>query len=817
MKANGSSNGKGVRAGGAFAAYRIDPRKADLLISWASLTVFCLYLVRMLFDRTMYRSTCSDWYSAETLRAFSFSLLILRFAVADLWKKLTLKQWMFAGAAEFILFMSYASTGYTFLMDLGIYLILLAGIEMRLILGIYCGTASVVYLTAMFGALSGSIEDLIYYATWGDTFTIRRSLGVVYPTDCAAAWFYLAITFWLLARKLPGIVSVFLMLGTAGLSWRLCRARNSLLCLIAAAVGVSYYYFSEFFIRRKGRRGLLIRIFDEAMVVAFPVFAVVTVLLSWFYPALSNFFKNVMNISGMESFVARFELAYEAFLEYGLTFFGTPFRMVSIGSSALNNGVSEGYNFVDCAYSMIFVRYGLLLLILFGVMYVMQCNRAIRENQRKLLVVMALIALHNVTEHHYPEVCYNITLVLFFASFDEKAIYSPAQSSRRLGRNSRTRAGEKKATGRNGSDPSFREGLKSWLTILYAAAITAGFVFFLPRLLSYGRTLVTLGTFDVKSQRIFLILFLLVMLISAGLFFACLWFLVCRLIAKKAGAGMRWIIGVFTVSVLAGLSGMLWAQNIIEEHIPEYLEQIEGSEPVVEALREGESDGAFAIYVDDIPELYKNHYGEEMITDHLFTGNGLCMEEDCVLITEKKYDLNLLILQGFEYGELPGGQGVYSNSGEATALLEKAGVKMSGTFTSRKKVDLEKQAEEHEMTLSEDGGLVIDGNLESSRDALSGSGIKVYSGTLKVKYRLRLISTTAVSGRIGKLLIRSEGMEPYASRDIMLEDFENDEINNLSLTVELPADLNDLEFPVIADEGTVLEVLKISYGKIDTE
>jgi len=775
---------------------------ADYALTVLSLIVFGLYLVRTIFTRTMFRGAWPDWYCEETLRGAAFVLMILRLAVTDLSKRLTEKQWLLVAFLEFVLAMCYASTEYGFTLDIGIYLILFIGVPARLILGIYCSVSVFVYLIGLIGAQSGAIPDLNYFTYNGDLFTIRRSLGTAYPTDCTAAWFYILLAFWLLSDKIPQIISIVLMLLASAGSYYLCNARNNTICLFIAAAGVLYHWLTEYHIRRIGKRNCLIRIVDCLMTAAFSLFAVITISLSWFYQDFSKLFSGISRIPGTASFVARFSLAHQAFETYGVTLFGSPFTMVGMGSSAVNNGVESGYNFVDCSYCMIFVRYGVMMLILFGVMYVLLCRRAIKEGWRKLLISLAVISLQSVTEHHYAQIYYNITLVLLFAGFD---YMKPGGMTYRSGQRQ-----QEKEINMSGLS-KHRVGL----LILYVAAIIAGVIVFTPRLLSYCRTLVTIGGFAGRSRRLLLIVFLGGMLCAILLFFVCIWltlnsFKRCR--QRKMyclqAAGI-----VLSVLILTG--GVLWVKRVFRIHYPEYQGLLEASSAAIESLGDGSKNNDFNIYVDDIPEYYRERYGSDIISDHFYTENGLCMEKDCVVITDSKQDLNLLIARGFLYGELSDEQGIYTNSEVAQQLLSKAGVDLSTDYITKHEVDLTSLAKKHEMELGNNGEFIIDGNKEESRAVWDEGNITVYSGLLEVEYNLKLVSSEVESGRVGKVLIRSvEYEEPYTVDILNREDFDPDGRCSITLQVSLPEDRGDLAFPVIADEGTVIEVEAITYRKI---
>ena len=766
---------------------------ADRVLRALALLLLCLFLVRTVVHRTTYRGALPGWFSAGNLQIAAAVLVLLRLVLTDLRRRYTVRQWLAIAAAEAGLLLCYAFTRYDFALDTALFMLLFAGISMYDAAKVYALTAGSIYLAALLGAMSGSVRDLVYHRWVGIDVHIRHSLGVVYPTDCAAAWFYLILAVWIAVRWLPPLVTALLMAGGAVAAYRLCDARNSTVCLFAGVLGVLYYILSERSVRKNGQRNRLVRALDALMTAAFPLFAALTISLALFGQKLDAFFRSrgVSATSTLSSVLTRMRVADEAFRTYGFSLFGKAFRMIGAGSTTFYNGSKPGYNFIDCAYCMIFIRYGAVTLAVFTVLYIVLCRRAVREGQRKLLIVLALIALHNVTEHHYTEICYNFTLLLPLAALAPAGTRAAALPDAEQ------------------EEAAKRERKAHLLLLLYIAGICALCVLCLPRALSVARTLVTMGNFAAKKRRLLYLAGSLGILTALTAFFAFAWQLM-----RSRKRMWRDLAGL-ALAALVLIAGAAWARTVLVRKTPVFAKTVEAAAPVMELLEEGARNGRYRIFVDDLPELYRKRYGKEVIADHFFMGDGLCEEKDAVVITKRENELTVLIRCGFRYAELSDQEGLYTNSQEVTDLLGQAGITASAAYTTRSLVNLQRLAALHSLETTEDGGILIDGDSSGADEAMTGKGADIYQGTLSADYEISLVRTTAQSGPVGEVRIRTGRTgEVLASLELTKESFDESGRCTVNLQVPLSGDTEKVEFPVIPYPGTVLEVRQVSYGKI---
>ena len=181
-----------------------------------------------------------------------------------------------------------------------------------------------------------------------------------------------------------------------------------------------------------------------------------------------------------------------------------------------------------------------------------------------------------------------------------------------------------------------------------------------------------------------------------------------------------------------------------------------------------------------------------------------------MLLTNIENDLYILTDQGFLFGELSDQQGVYAKNEEVVKVLEDHGVKMWNHYSVKKNVDLQAMAEANGLELSEAKGLLIEG---PERSLIHGPWVTVYKGRLQVDYRIKLLDSMVETGEIAQIRLSAEaGKSILQEKTINREDFDE---NGLCIaTLEQGMQSKDgVEFLLFANEGTVLEIEQITYGK----
>ena len=259
-----------------------------------------------------------------------------------------------------------------------------------------------------------------------------------------------------------------------------------------------------------------------------------------------------------------------------------------------------------------------------------------------------------------------------------------------------------------------------------------------------------------------------------------------------------------------GVGTIMFLESVFKMKSEGFGETLDRGSQIIEEIRENENTdrAKIKICVDDIPELYERKIGG--ITNPVLTGASLASQPDIVLLTNIENDLYILTDQGYLFGELSDQQGIYTKDENVVKILEDHGIKMQNHYSVKKDVNLREMAEANNLELSEDEGLLIEGP-ESS--LIHGPWVTIYKGRLQVDYRIKLLESAAETGEVAKIRLSAEaGGNILQEKSINREDF--DENGFYVATLEQGMQSKEgVEFLLFANEGTVLEIEQITYGK----
>lgn len=729
----------------------------------AFLAVLGIYIIRQFFSTTMFVLV---W-----LR--HFDLYVRLAAVILVWARLSEQRWewnirtiLLAGTGM-VFTLSCLSNGYVFLFDIALFLAGIMDISYEKVLKNYCIYGAVILGLAILGALTGCIKDLIYSG-------MRHSFGVVYPTDFAAHVVYLFLALWVVFRKVPAKVMALVMGGLSFFLYHYCVARCGTIVMGISAIAVLVTEQIE--LREKDGKpfGRIMKGADWLTVCWMPLCAAAMITMSVKYskeqPALEMINRWISS---------RLRLANNAMNQYGIRLFGTAFEMIGGGNDTVSR---YGYNFVDSSYCMILLRYGTAVLLALCVLSMWATRKAIRAKNRRLAVAMAMIAVHSLIEHHLTELAYNPFLLLAFAELTHKGkVYEGIEAFR-----------NKKTYG------------------IWVVCVTAGILFrtAIPASLGYVRTMVTLLQLNKPRGHLIFI---------AGILSAVF---LCIVTARKAAALFLLILrkekpdrrilasAALCIAAAVGIAGL--SETVLKKKSPEYDETLRQGKQIITKLTESEMPGRTKprICVDDVPELYKRYAGG--IEDPVLSGGSLASESDIVLFTNIENDFYHLTDNEFLFGEVSERQGVYVKGEEAAKSIEACGIRLEDHYSVRHRVDLKNMADANGLRLGERGGLLIDGTEQS---LIHGPWVTIYKGKLQVNYRIKLLDCRTAEGEVAKIRLSAEsGDYILLEKPVNREDFDENGICMAAIEQWMES-REGVEFLLFAQEGTVLEIEEITYGK----
>lgn len=736
-------------------------------VNFTYLCIVVLYVLKAFLDTTLFYLQWPENYE-NLLRILLCGVIFLKLAGHRLSVS---REWPLYVLTVIAFRVSWVHTDYGFILDIALLALGAVGVPYKRILKVCFWVGLYILLAALLGSLAGCIPDLVYM----DDGMFKHSFGICYTTDFAAHVTFLLLTGWILYGRFTRALFIIGALGLCVYVHSYNGAKCSTVVLLLSAIGMLYVYLTGHYKERFTVVRRLTDYIDHILIYAVPICAVLMIFLTLCYhPESDSMVKLDQLLSN------RLRLGRAALDKYGVTLFGTPFPQQGFGGTTTWTWALE-YNFVDCSYMLILVRYGLVVLLVVCLHSVCLGRKALRHKDRRLLMAVALVAVHSMIEHHLPEIAYNFFLMLPFAD------YADSESREDLFQRESMR------------------GRKLAGYIVVVCMCTA-VVAVLPRFITYLTTLVDLWYLDEKEN------YLQFLLIASC---CIMWISLLGYLASKAvGTLIRKdlpsrgvIAGLIVLLLVLGCTLLKW-ETVISKGRDRCQNLVAADRPIIEVLLEESSFSR--LYIDYIPEIYKREFPE--LSDKVISAEGLALKKDTTLITEDDCELWILIAAGYEYGRLPSGHAVYTNSEGHKALLEKAGVTVTDYYYRQRNWDLQDAAGWNSLEITDTGTILLKGQ---GKSLLHGPGVTVYKGTLQVQYWLRLVTPLPADATAATVGISSDGgLHIWQQQDVLAPDFDENGECVYVLECGLRFNCPNVEFTLSIPDGVELEIVEIRYGKV---
>ncbi|MEY8337945.1 hypothetical protein AALB16_07915 [Lachnospiraceae bacterium 62-35] len=743
-------------------------KKSDMITIWENiyLCVWSLYFIWSFLNTTLFHLSY-PWYFEKALRVFIAIAVILKVGYTN---KHSSKELLLCVGIGACFALSWISTGYVFLLDTAILLLAALQIPYKKILKVYFGCGLIVLGLAILGALTGCIDDLLYF----DSERYKHAFGIVYTTDFAAHVVYLTLAFWIIYETIPASITFSITILLSAIIYHYCGAKCSTIVLLLTGIGILYVSAAKWLENKNAFGQRVIRCLDYILMIFMPLCAAVMIGLTMCYnPDNAAWAKIDVLLSG------RLRLAKEAFDVYGIKLFGTAFDMIGGGG---NNVRRLAYNFVDSSYCMILVRYGLVLLLCVLFLYIWTAKKAIKNKRRNLLVALAVIAVHNMIEHHLLELAYNVFILLAFADLCNKEEREEEKEGIRI-----------------------RCLRKEKLAIYGLAA--GGLLLLFPMGMDYGRTIVTLLSLNEPNRNIIFIAAVFLTAVMIAVFIKTVSDVLVRVIHKISPDRKTYLPLFISGTILCTV--FILTNYVISSRAERYNEDLKRGSQLIADLREKGAE-VQNIYIDDVPVLYKKKIAN--LSKRVLPPKSACKEQDVLIITDKNKEYHMLMHAGYMFGELSDRQGIYTNSESAAKFIKENGISLQKCYSVKRDVSLLALAEANGLVLTENGRMLVEGEAKS---LIHGPWITVYGGKLQVEYRLRLKSSSVQDDVLAMARISSEsGKNIYKEQELLRTDFNEDGYCSFVIESDIYSS-EGMEFLLFARGDTILEIEGITYGKVE--
>lgn len=356
------------------------------------LLAFAVYIGFFFLGTTMFQIEWPNFFYTD-LRTVIAALILVRAAYSKQYKI-----WEVAVILGLYILFSMASSrnGYEEYMYLLILIIGARGISFKKLIKVYAAVTAVLLIITIAAALSGYIENLTYYQEGRRT---RYAFGINYPTDFSAILFYLILAwFYIRGKKLK-----YIELGIAGLLgifvYWFCDARMNTICIIGASLVFAVHKFFSKKAEKKQKEYRICKPISMLLILSGILCSLIMTGLTMLYSPNNPIIAFIDN-----ALSSRLRLGHKGIDIYGFTLWGQNIPMIGLGSTTKD---VDFYFFLDSSYIYNLLQFGLLIAVLLLAAWTMISGKAYIKKEWELLLILAIIAVQCMVEHHMVSVAFN--------------------------------------------------------------------------------------------------------------------------------------------------------------------------------------------------------------------------------------------------------------------------------------------------------------------------------------------------------------------------------------------------------------------------
>ena len=739
-------------------------QKASALLEWLFLLVTAIYLV----CQCVYQST-------YVLPSYTFpdrpvfQLILCAAAVLALGKTALNGLWNFRtgllALTAAVFFLAYRTGRELFLLMIPVLMAGTAGVDYRKVLKVYLAAVGSFLAVTVLCSFTGVIPNIVYAGAG----RFRSSWGNAYPTDFASLVLSFVMMLWLSWEKMPATLALLGGLLALWIAFAITDSRTSALCGLMFLVMILYCKVPYIIGSGKSRTSKLDKGIQLLMVFSFLFFALV-----YFGAVLLYAHGTKVGIAFDRLFSYRLYMTLMIVRDQGVSAFGSNYSQVGLGGATIQAGE---YYFLDSSYAMLLVRYGWVLFAAVTALWTGMGLRAFRAGDRKLLCVMTVIAFHAMSEHHFPDVQYNMLLALPFASIP-------------LGK---TTAAEVRVF----SDRIRKNGA----LICCAAVLTAAAGLAAPLGLSRLRTVFAIWGTESPSGELRAVLWCTLLLLSTGTVAVTLCLLGSRLRKRQSPDRKKLVMLVLGMAVLTEI--VLTDSHVIRrvddpDRIP--AEKAKALEQILDSA-------SGKVVVNEAPELIRRHYPG--ISRSIWYGQDLAREKNTSVVVNLGEDNIVFSRMGFQFTQITPDEAIVSNDPSAMAGLTEAGYKWTPYDAAVREVDLKAFAEFNELEVTEQGSIA----LENGKKLNHGPYLDFYNGTYRITFELNADGSKEQDTPLCSLYVATLEGQSLTEETVEPENLRTDGTCSVELVFETD-DIRYLQFPVFPAEGQNIEITGIRYQRI---
>lgn len=362
------------------------------------LLAFSLYFTFCMLDTTMLNN-----YINSQLRMFItfISILLILFKILFLDKYSFINIVIISMFIGVVLIISYIS-GYKDLLYLSFMIIGAKNVSFKKIIKIYLIIVSSITIIAMIAAHLNIIENIVYYRNGKP----RYSFGSIYCTDFASHIFYMILAYcYIKGYKLTYLnILIFFLLGL--FTNHYCGARLDSICIFLLCIFLTYLKQRN----RKDIKNKANRLIGFILMFSVPISAIIAIYFTDIYNPNNNLLYKINAL-----LTDRLKYGKLGIDIYGFSLFGKQIMMH--GNGGTTKDISN-YFFIDSSYVSIVLRYGVIMLLIFCIYFVLLNRKLLKNNNVLIPIIIAFVAINSIVAHHFTDLAYNVFILCFFSKLE---------------------------------------------------------------------------------------------------------------------------------------------------------------------------------------------------------------------------------------------------------------------------------------------------------------------------------------------------------------------------------------------------------------
>ena len=381
----------------------IKKTSAKDIVNGIYLFVFIIWLSVLFLRTTRFdMGWCDPYY--EMLRMILIGIILVKISYCktySIWELLVI----------FVLYVSFSfsvsRSGYVELQDLLLVIVGAKDISYKKLLKVYVCTISILLMFTMGMALTGRIENLVYLQ---EGRRPRIAFGTGYPTDFSAYVFYILLAHFCFRGKKVSYIEIGISVLMALFVYRFCDARLNTICILIMSGVFLYNKWIQIYCKKKNKVYSMNCIWQQLLTLSTSIAAIFMVSVTMLYSIDNKVLVALNNLLNNRLFYGN-----QGYDRYGLSFWGQP--IVEQGAGGSLESVKH-YFWLDVSYVSILLKYGIVILGVTLIMWLIIGVKAQKKRNWELLWAIALVALQCTVEHHMMEVVYSPILWALFAKVE---------------------------------------------------------------------------------------------------------------------------------------------------------------------------------------------------------------------------------------------------------------------------------------------------------------------------------------------------------------------------------------------------------------